>query len=58
MTDQDRLDIEAKMMAALLSNSSVIQGGRIPDGEAWNLYARIAVEAAASLRRASQAQHE
>ena len=58
MSDKDRLDIEAKMMAALLSNSTVIRGGHVPDGEAWNNYARLAVEAAASLIRESQGQND
>ena len=58
MSDNDRLDIETKMMAALLSNSSVISRGQVPAGEAWNLYARLAVEAAASLIRESQGQND
>ena len=58
MSDKDRLDIEAKMMAALLSNSALIKDSRMPEGEELNPIARVAVEAAATLRRESQAQND
>ena len=53
MTDGDGLGLEAKMMAALLTNSSMAQMGHFGD-ERIETLAGLAVRAAATLRRVSK----
>ena len=53
MTDGDGLGLEAKMMAALLTNSSMARWGRIDD-KRIEILAGLAVLAAATLRRVSK----
>ena len=57
MSDDKDLEIEARLLSGLLANTHPAQGGRMGDERLAEL-ARLAVQAAAALRRAASEDKE